>query len=77
MSWLSAFFRELLSLFVDDVPFTAAIVVWLVIATVGLPRLAIDARWDAPLLAAGCALLLVVSARWTALRHCRRLEARV
>jgi hypothetical protein len=72
--WLSAALREFVGLFVDDVPYTAGIVVWVGAGTVTLPEIAIDPVWDAPLLAAGCALVLVVSSRWAAMEHRRRLE---
>ncbi|MFQ5785644.1 MAG: hypothetical protein ACE5H8_12590 [Alphaproteobacteria bacterium] len=61
MRWLSAAARELLSLFVDDVPFTLAIVAWIAVGTLALPRLAIGAGWNAPLLFLGFAVILLVS----------------
>lgn len=67
MNWLGASLRELFSLFVDDVRFTVAIVIWIAFATLGLPRLPVAPGWDAPLLFAGCAVILVVSA-WRAAR---------
>ena len=67
MKWLGAALRELFSLFVDDVRFTVAIVIWIVFGTVGLPQLPVDPSWDAPLLFLGCAAILVVSA-WRAAR---------
>lgn len=71
MSWLSAALRELFSLFVDDAEFTAAIVIWIGVETLGLPRLSIDAGWQAPLLFLGCAVILVGSA-WRAGRRLTR-----
>ena len=65
MTWLGVALRELLSLFVDDVRFTVAIVIWIAFATLELPQLPVAASWDAPLLFAGCAVILVVSA-WRA-----------
>ena len=67
MNWLAAALRELFSLFVDDVRFTVAIVIWIAFGTLGLPQLPVDPGWDAPLLFLGCAVILVVSA-WRAAR---------
>ncbi len=67
MNWLGAALRELFSLFVDDVGFTVAIVIWIAFGTLGLPQLPVDSGWDAPLLFLGCAVILVVSA-WRAAR---------
>jgi len=68
MSWLSAAVKELFSLFVDDVQFTIAILVWIAFGAIELPKLPIDVSWDAPLLFVGCAVILVVSA-WRAARE--------
>ncbi|MEE8562135.1 MAG: hypothetical protein V3S92_00800 [Alphaproteobacteria bacterium] len=67
MNWLAAALRELFSLFVDDVRFTVAIVIWIAFGTVGLPRLPVDPGWHAPPLFLGFAAILVVSA-WRAAR---------
>ena len=67
MGWLIAALRELFSLFIDDVPFTVAIVIWITVGTLGLPRLITDSSWDASLLFLGFAVILVVSA-WSAAR---------
>ena len=67
MNWLNAALRELFSLFVDDVWFTVAIVIWIAFGTLELPRLPVDLSWDAPLLFVGCAIILVVST-WRASR---------
>lgn len=42
MSWLKSAARELFGLFVDDVPFTSAILAWLGIGSLLLPRMVID-----------------------------------
>jgi hypothetical protein len=76
MRWLAAALRELFGLFVDDVPFTLAILAWVAVAVLALPRLAIDPRWDAPLLGLGCALLLLLGALRAARRHWRRAAGR-
>lgn len=72
MSWLRSATRELFGLFVDDVPFSGAILAWLGIGSLLLPRLVIDAIWDAPILFVGCTMILVESVRRSAIRH-RRL----
>jgi hypothetical protein len=74
LSWLLTPLRELVGLFVDDVPYTAAILVWVAVAGIGLPELPVGSAWDAPLLAAGCVLVLVISSAWAASRHRRKLE---
>ena len=67
MNGLSAALREIFSLFIDDVRFTVAIVIWIAFGTLGLPALPVDPGWDAPLLFLGCAVILVISA-WRAAR---------
>ncbi|MFQ5775277.1 MAG: hypothetical protein ACE5GS_12225 [Kiloniellaceae bacterium] len=74
MEWLRAAALELFALFVDDVPFTVAIVVWLGAGIVLLPRLDMEVMWDAPLLFLGCTVILVESVRRTARRHRRETE---
>ena len=69
--WLVDAIRELLALFVDDVPFTIAILVWLVIATIGIPFIDLAVAWRAPLLFFGFAAILVASAGITARRRGR------
>jgi len=73
MSWLLTVMRELFGLFVDDVPYTAAIVIWIAAAGLVLPRLPLSASWDAPLMAAGCVLVLIVSSTWAAVKYRRHL----
>lgn len=72
MKWLKAAARELFGLFVVDVPFTGAILAWLGIGSLLLPRIVIDASWDAPILFVGCTMILVESVRRSAVKH-RRL----
>ncbi len=62
MRWISVISREVFGLFVDDGSFAAAILVWLVLVGLGLPRLGIAVAWQGPILFAGLALLLVASA---------------
>jgi len=52
---------ELLALFVDDWTFTAAIMSWLVVATLVLPRFLPDSSWGGPALFLGSALVLAYS----------------
>ncbi len=72
MSWLKSAVRELFGLFVDDVPFSGAILAWLGIGSMLLPRIVVDAILDAPILFVGCTMILVESVRRSAVRH-RRL----
>jgi hypothetical protein len=61
MRWLKSVAREILGLFVDDAGFAIAILIWLAFAVAVLPRLAPAARWPAPALFAGLALILIES----------------
>lgn len=69
MIWLKSAARELFGLFVDDVPFTGAILAWLGIGSLLLPRMVISRIWDAPLLSIGCIIILVESVRRSAVRY--------
>ncbi len=53
--------QELLGLFVDDGAFAVAILVWLAVAYLGLPRLALAAPWPALILFAGLVVILAES----------------
>jgi hypothetical protein len=68
MRWIKSIAREVWGLFVDDGSFAAAILVWILLAVVVLPRVAPAARCDGPALFAGLALILIESA----LRFSRR-----
>jgi hypothetical protein len=68
MAWLKTALQELFGLFVDDLPFTIAIAVWLALASLLLPALVSDTRWDGALLFLGCALILVESVNRAARR---------
>jgi hypothetical protein len=46
MAWLKTALQELFGLFVDDLPFTIAIAVWLALVSLLLPALVSDTRWD-------------------------------
>ena len=61
MRWIKSIAREVWGLFVDDGSFAAAILVWLALAVVVLPRVAPAARWAGPALFAGLALVLIES----------------
>ncbi|NQV98890.1 MAG: hypothetical protein HQ483_04280 [Rhodospirillales bacterium] len=68
MNWLYAAVTELFSLFIDDVWFSAGILVWIAFGTLQLPKLPVDPGWDAPLLFLGCAVILVTST-WRAAKR--------
>lgn len=68
MSSLKTIVAEILGLFVDDGSFALAIVVWLGLAGLVLPRLQALGPWASALLFAGLAAVLVESA----LRRARR-----
>ncbi len=61
MSWIRTVLREVFGLFVDDGSFALAIVAWLLLVWLVLPRLGVDARWTGVILFAGLALILVES----------------
>ncbi|GAC1346843.1 MAG: hypothetical protein NVSMB18_30160 [Acetobacteraceae bacterium] len=62
MSWVKTALSELLGLFVDDGSFALAIVGWLLVAGLVLPRLGLSAGWAGLILFAGLAAILVESA---------------
>jgi hypothetical protein len=68
MSWIRTVAREVVGLFVDDGSFAGAIVAWLVICVVVLPREGAGAPWAGSALFAGLALILIESV----LRFARR-----
>lgn len=59
MKWLRSIAREVWGLFVDDGSFAAAIVVWLALAVLVLPRVA--AAWAGPVWFVGLAAILTES----------------
>ena len=61
MRWLNSILREIFGLFVDDGSFAIAILIWLALAVLLLPRIAPPARWSGPALFAGLALILIES----------------
>jgi len=69
MEWLSAVIKELFSLFVDDVPFSLAIIVWIAAGTLLLPQLILDPGVRGGILFLGFAVVLLVSVLITAMRN--------
>jgi hypothetical protein len=61
MRWLNSILREIFGLFVDDGSFAIAVLIWLALAVLLLPRIAPAARWSGPALFAGLALILIES----------------
>lgn len=62
MSWMRTVLREVFGLFVDDGSFAIAILAWLLLVWLVLPRLGVEAGWTGLILFAGLALILVESA---------------
>jgi hypothetical protein len=62
MSWVRTIWGELVGLFVDDVGFAVAILVWSLVACLGLPRLGVSLVWSAGLLTLGLLVILAESA---------------
>jgi len=65
MEWLGMAVREVFGLFVDDVPFSAALLAWTAAGKFAVPMLPIPPRLEAPLLFAGYAGVLAASVLWT------------
>ncbi len=63
MRWLKTIFAEILGLFVDDIGFALAIIIWLGIIRLGLLRLNFPAAWNGVILFAGLATILAESAQ--------------
>ena len=74
MAWFKSALQELCGLFVDDLPFSVAIVVWLAVVSLLLPTFVSDTRWDAALLFLGCALILLESVNRAARRRHAQAE---
>lgn len=68
MRWIRSTAREIFGLFVDDGSFAIAILIWLAVASVVLPRLGVPGGVKGPVLVIG---LLVIIAE-SALRRVRR-----
>jgi membrane protein implicated in regulation of membrane protease activity len=68
VGWLKSIVREVLGLFVDDISFAGAILLWLVIMLVVLPKLVTGERWAGVVLFVGLAFILIESV----VRYARR-----
>jgi membrane protein implicated in regulation of membrane protease activity len=68
VAWLKPIVREVFGLFVDDISFAGAIVLWLLLALLVLPRMAVGRSWEGVVLFAGLASILIESV----LRFARR-----
>lgn len=62
MGWVRAIIDEIIGLFVDDLGFAVAILVWLAIAMFVIPRLGLPGYVPAALLVGGLLVILVESA---------------
>jgi hypothetical protein len=62
MGWIRTIWAEFIGLFVDDVGFAVAILLWVLIAGLGLPRLGLPAFVPALVLFAGLVAILLESA---------------
>jgi hypothetical protein len=72
MQWLRTTFRELFGLFVEDGSFAIAILVWLGVVWLLMPRLGVFAQWGGPILFAGLGCILVENTLRCARRSSRR-----
>jgi hypothetical protein len=68
MKWLKTISTECFALFIDDGPFAAAILLWLLLVGTLLPHLSIPKFWHPPLLLVGLLAILFESV----LRRARR-----
>lgn len=62
MQWIKTIFSELYSVFVDDGSFAIAILLWVVLLWLLVPRLGLSGSWNGALLFAGLCAILVESA---------------
>lgn len=69
MAWLRTIWSELISLFVDDGSFAAAILIWLALCWALLPHLPVPPTVPPAILFAGLAAILVESAARRARRR--------
>ena len=65
MKAFAAILREIFGLFVDDGRLAVALILWSVTAGLLLPRLALPAGWDGPLLLVGCLAVFAGNLWWT------------
>ncbi|MGC1548861.1 MAG: hypothetical protein WA777_10040 [Rhodanobacter sp.] len=61
MSWLKTILREIYGLFVDDGSYAIAILIWLGLVWLVLPRLFWGNAWNAIILAVGLLAILIES----------------
>lgn len=61
MKVLSAIFQEIWSLFVDDGNLALGLILWCLAGGLALPHLGLAAGYEAPLLAAGCIVILIAN----------------
>jgi hypothetical protein len=61
MRWLRAVIGEIFGLFVDEGGFALAIVAWIAVAWLALPRLDAASKWNGVILFVGLAVILVGS----------------
>jgi len=66
MNWLRAAGIELFSLFIDDVPYSIAIIAWIIAGILLLPILSLGSELQASILFLGFALILLISVLVTA-----------
>lgn len=62
MTWIKTILREIFGLFVDDTKFALAIILWVALVKVLLPRISIPPVWAGTIFFAGLALILAGSA---------------
>lgn len=76
MSWLKTIWREFFGIFVDDGSLALAIVAWLVVLRLLLPRLSLPPLAPAAILMAGLLGILVESVLRRARRHHRAAKGK-
>jgi hypothetical protein len=62
MTWIKTIWAEFIGLFVDDGSLAVAVLVWLAVCWLILPRLGLPSVWPPVLLFVGLVLILVESA---------------
>lgn len=72
MRWLKALVLELMGLFVDDGRFACAILLWVGLQWLAMPRLPLAKSWSAPILVIGLLGILLESVWRSARPRVRR-----
>ena len=67
MGWPASAIREFFSLFVDDVYFALALVVWIALGIMVVPHMGFGPEWNGPLLFLGFVTIFVAGV-WNAAR---------